>query len=52
MAGLKKKEVRTELDLTIKQKVFVETLVKNWGNITQAEALKQAKYECKNENDY
>ena len=52
MAGLKRKELRTELDLTIKQKVFVETLVKNWGNITQAEALKQAKYECKNENDY
>ena len=52
MAGLKKKEFRTELDLTIKQKVFVETLVKNWGNITQAEALKQPKYECKNEKVY
>jgi hypothetical protein len=52
MAGLKRKELRTDADLTIKQKVFVETLVKNWGNITQADALKQAKYDCKNENDY
>ena len=52
MAGLKRKELRTIDDLTIKQKVFVETLVKNWGNMTQAEALKHAKYECKNENDY
>jgi len=52
VAGLKKKEFRTIEDLTIKQKVFVETLVKNWGNMTQAEALKHARYECKNENDY
>ena len=49
---LKKKELRTELDLTPKQKMFVEIYVKDWGNITQAEALKRAGYVCKNENDY
>lgn len=50
--GLKKKELRTEDDLTLKQKKFVDIYVKNWGNITKAEALKQAGYDCKNENDY
>ena len=49
---LKKKELRTELDLTPKQRMFVEIYVKDWGNITQAEALKRAGYVCKNENDY
>ena len=32
--GLKKKELRTDLDLTPKQKMFVEILVKDWGSIT------------------
>ena len=50
--GLKKKELRTENDLTPKQKMFVEIYVKDWGTITQAEALKRAGYECKNEKDY
>lgn len=50
--GLKKKELRTVDDLTPKQKMFVEIYVKDWGNITQAEALKKAGYVCKNENDY
>ena len=50
--GLKKKELRTVDDLTPKQKMFVEVYVKDWGNITQAEALKRAGYVCKNENDY
>ena len=50
--GLKKKELRTDLDLTPKQKMFVEVYVKDWGSITQAEALKRAGYVCKNENDY
>ena len=49
---LKKKELRTEDDLTFKQKKFVDIYVKNWSNITKAEALKQAGYTCKNENDY
>ena len=29
--GLKKKSLRTELDLTPKQKMFVEIYVKDWG---------------------
>ena len=52
MPGLKKKELRTEDDLTLKQKKFVDIYVKNWGNITKADALKEAGYECKNTNDY
>ena len=50
--GLKKKSLRTELDLTPKQKMFVEIYVKDWGSITQAEALKRAGYVCTNEKDY
>ena len=50
MAGLKKKQLRTDLDLTQKQKMFVEILVQEWGSITQAEALKRAGYDCKDEN--
>jgi|TARA_R100001530_G_scaffold10072_2_gene9999 phage terminase small subunit len=50
--GLKKKELRTVDDLTPKQRMFVEIYVKDWGSITQAEALKRAGYVCKNENDY
>ena len=52
MPGLKKKELGTEDDLTLKQKKFVDIYVKNWGNITKADALKEAGYECKNSNDY
>ena len=52
MPGLKKKELRTEKDLTIKQKMFVDILVGNWGEITKSDALRQAKYECKIDNDY
>jgi len=48
--GLKKKSLRTELDLTPKQKMFVEILVQEWGTITQAEALRRAGYLCKDEN--
>jgi len=50
--GLKKKTERTELDLLPKQKMFVEIYVKDWGSITQAEALKRAGYVCTNEKDY
>ena len=52
MGGLTKKELRTEKDLTPKQKMFVEIMVQDHGQITQAEALKRAGYVCKNENDY
>ena len=31
--GLKKKALRTEADLTPKQKMFVEIYVKDWGSI-------------------
>ena len=50
--GLKRKTDRTDLDLTPKQKMFVEIYVKDWGSITQAEALKRAGYVCTNEKDY
>ena len=30
----------------------MDIYVKNWGNITKADALKEAGYECKNTNDY
>ena len=50
--GLKKKELRTIDDLTPKQKMFVEIMVQDHGQITQGEALKRAGYVCKNENDY
>jgi len=50
--GLKKKELRTEDDLTLKQRRFIDIYVKNWGNITKSEACKQAGFECKNEKDY
>ena len=43
MPGLKKKELRTEKDLTIKQKMFVDILVANWGEITKSDALRKAK---------
>ena len=43
MPGLKKKELRTDKDLTIKQKMFVDILVANWGEITKSDALRKAK---------
>ena len=46
MGGLTKKELRTEKDLTQKQKMFVEIMVQDHGQITQAEALKRAGYDC------
>ena len=50
MGGLTKKELRTEKDLTPKQKMFVEIMVQDHGQITQAEALKRAGYDCKDIN--
>ena len=50
MGGLRKKELRTDKDLTPKQKMFVEIMVQDHGQITQAEALKRAGYECKDIN--
>ena len=51
MAQIKKIE-RSDKDLTPKQRLFCDILVANWGEITYAEARKQAKYECANEKDY
>ena len=45
---MKKNALKTEHELTPKQRMFVEILVQEHGNITQAEALKRAGYECKN----
>ena len=50
--GLKKKELRSDDDLTPKQKMFVEILVQDHGSITQAEALKRAGYVMKEEKGY
>ena len=44
---MKKNELKTEHELTPKQRMFVEILVQEHGNITQAEALKRAGYESK-----
>ena len=46
----KKKIVRTVQDLTPKQKLFVEILVKHWGSISKVDALLQAGYKSKNKN--
>jgi phage terminase small subunit len=51
MAQIKKLD-RSDKDLTPKQRMFCDILVANWGEITYAEACKQAKYECANEKDY
>ena len=44
---MKKNALKTEHELTPKQRMFVEILVQEHGNITQAEALKRAGYESK-----
>jgi|TARA_R100001129_G_scaffold183565_1_gene166317 phage terminase small subunit len=49
---LKSKALRTEQDLTPKQRKFIDILVANWGEITKGEALKKAGYECKNNKNY
>jgi muramidase (phage lysozyme) len=48
--GLKKKELRTDLDLTPKQRMFVEIMVSEHGSITQHEAYKKAGFSAANEN--
>ena len=44
---MKRNQLKTEHELTTKQRMFVELLVQEHGNITQAEALKRAGYESK-----
>ena len=49
---LKSKALRTEQDLTPKQRKFIDILVANWGEITKGEALKKAGYECKSDKNF
>jgi len=45
----KKNQLKSASELTVKQRSFVEILVKNWGKISKVEAAKQAGYESKQE---
>jgi hypothetical protein len=47
---MKRNELKTVHELTPKQRMFVEILVQEHGNITQHEAYKRAGYEASNEN--
>ena len=49
---LKTKALRTEKDLTLKQRKFIDILVANWGEITKGEALKRAGYECSSDKNF
>ena len=44
------KAVKTITDLTPKQKAFVDILVSNWGQMSKADAVRQAGYETKSPN--
>lgn len=46
----RKKIVRTQKDLTNKQKKYIDILVASWGNITKVDALIQAGYKSKNKD--
>tara|TARA_Y100000401_G_C8308167_1_gene218164 strand:- start:536 stop:1048 length:513 start_codon:yes stop_codon:yes gene_type:complete len=46
----KKNAIKTLTDLTPKQKLFVDTLVENWGKISKTDAARQAGYESKQKN--
>jgi hypothetical protein len=46
---MKRNELKTVHELTPKQRMFVEILVQEHGNITQHEAYKRAGYEAANE---
>ena len=46
MAG-KKNLLKTTIELTQKQRSFVDILVENWGKISKVEAAKQAGYQSK-----
>ena len=47
---MKKNALKTELELTPKQKMFVEIMVSEHGSITQHEAYKKAGFSAANEN--
>ncbi len=46
----RKKIVRTQKDLTTKQKNYIDILVNDWGNITKVDALLKAGYKSKNKD--
>jgi len=46
MAG-KKNVLKTTIELTQKQRSFVDILVENWGKISKVDAAKQAGYQSK-----
>tara|TARA_R100000353_G_scaffold117704_1_gene83916 strand:- start:3184 stop:3702 length:519 start_codon:yes stop_codon:yes gene_type:complete len=46
----RKKIVRTQQDLTTKQKNYIDILVNEWGNITKVDALLKAGYKSKNKD--
>ena len=50
MSNRRSKAVKTITDLTPKQKAFVDILVTNWGQISKADAVRQAGYETKSPN--
>ena len=50
MSNRRSKAVKTITDLTPKQKAFVDVLVSNWGQMSKAEAVRQAGYETKSPN--
>ena len=50
MRNRRSKVVKTITDLTPKQKAFVDILVSNWGQMSKADAVRQAGYETKSPN--
>jgi len=50
MSNRRSKAVKSITDLTPKQKAFVDILVTNWGQISKADAVRQAGYETKSPN--
>ena len=51
MSNRRSKAVKTITDLTPKQKAFVDILVANWGQMSKADAVRQAGYETKSPNE-
>ena len=50
MSNRRSKALKTVTDLTPKQKAFVDILVTNWGQMSKADAVRQAGYETKSPN--
>ena len=50
MSNRRSKALKTVTDLTPKHKAFVDILVTNWGQMSKADAVRQAGYETKSPN--